>query len=400
MSEKKKNVALYSAIVVLISIFATLIVVEIGLRVGEKSGIAPRFFQFAGKARPPLDKRTGPGMFYTHPYSAYALKPNYERPPFEKINSFGLRGENVASPKPDDVYRIIAVGGSTTFGVYLPWNETYPYYLQETLRERFNTDRIEVINGGLTGSTSAESFHRLPTQILPLEPDMVIIYHAFNDLLPRVFNDYQEDYYHFRKVDPSNPPGLTRFYLYRFALAVLSPGFFHENYNLMSMVWKIDNLPDSDTARMQNFLDSDNNAFVSNMDNIITLLEAKGIDVVLASFAMSVDYWHWMDNMPPYVWEVGIADNNRAIYELAAKHELPLVPFADAPFPAGADTYQERMYSDSIHMSTGGNRFKAAIFADTIAPEIAKAFQVPTPPPSKYAAMMAEQQAAAQAVIQ
>ena len=91
------------------------------------------------------------------------------------------------------------MGGSTTYAVYLPWHQSYPYYLQTELRKRFATDRIEVINAGLIGSTSAESFHRLPTQVLGLDPDMVVIYHGYNDLLPRVFNDYQEDYYHFRK---------------------------------------------------------------------------------------------------------------------------------------------------------------------------------------------------------
>jgi lysophospholipase L1-like esterase len=381
---KEKNAAVNAIIVVVMSFIVVLSIAEVGLRLIEKTGIAAEFFAGMGNARPPLNKRTGPGLFYAHPYSGYALKPDYQREPFERINSQGFRGEGIALEKSDDVYRIVAMGGSTTYAVYLPWNETYPYYLQRELRKRFNTDRIEVVNAGLTGSTSAESFHRMATQVLPIEPDMIVIYHAFNDLLPRVFNDYQEDYYHFRKSDPNNPPGMTRFYLYRLALAVMSPGFFHENYNLMSKVWKIENLPNTDTERTQNFLDSTNDAFVFNMDNIITLAQGKGIDVVLASFAMRTDIWHWMDNMPPYVWEAGIAENNVAIRKLAEQYELRLVPFAEAPFVRGSKSYRAMMFSDSIHMSPAGNEFKAQVFADTIAPVVAEAMGVPVPAASEF----------------
>jgi lysophospholipase L1-like esterase len=387
MSGTKKNDGLKAFIVVVIALVAILATVEVGLRLVEKTGAYAWLYKSLGKARPPLDKSTGPGMYYAHHYTGYAMKPNYQRDPFERINNLGFRGEDIALDKPDDVYRIVAIGGSTTFAVYLPWTTSYPYYLQKELRERLGTDKIEVINGGLTGSTSGESFHRLATQVLPVDPDMVIIYHAYNDLLPRVFNDYQEDYYHFRKSNPNNPPGLTRFYLYRLALSVLSPGFFHENYNLMGRVWKIDNLPSTDTERTQNFLDSTNHAFVFNMDNMVTLLKAKEIDVVLASFAINNDIWHWMDYMPPYLWEIGIAENNVAIRELAGRQQVPLVPFAEAPFKEGHEFYETKMYADSIHMSPKGNEFKANIFADTIAPIVAEALGLPVPALSQFSAV-------------
>jgi lysophospholipase L1-like esterase len=384
MSGTKSNDGLKAFIVVVIALIAVLASVEVGLRLIEKTGAFPKFYQGLGKARPPLDRRTGTGMFYAHHYSGYAMKPNYQRESFERINNVGFRGEDIAPKKPEGVYRIVALGGSTTFAVYLPWTESYPYHLQQELRERFGTDKIEVINGGLTGSTSGESFHRLATQVLPVDPDMIIIYHAYNDLLPRVFNDYQDDYYHFRKSEPNSPPGMTRFYLYRLALSVLSPGFFHENYNLMGQVWKIENLPSTDTERTQNFLDSTNHAFVFNMDNMVTLLKAKGVEVVLASFAIKNDMWHWMDYLPPYLWEIGIAENNDGIREIAERQNVPLVPFAEAPFSEGAKAYSIQMFSDSIHMSPEGNQFKAEIFADTIAPTVAKAMGLPVPAPSQF----------------
>lgn len=385
MENKRQGTLLKATIVVCISLLGVLSIAELGLRLVARSGAFPEFFLASGNTRPPLDKRTGPGMYYAHPYTAYALKPNYKVPGREQINSLGFRGEEISLEKPEGVYRIVAVGGSTTFAVYLPWNQSYPYYLQKELRERLGTDKIEVINAGLTGATTAESFHRMATQVLPLNPDMVVMYEAFNDLLPRVFNDYQEDYYHFRKSDPNNPPGLTRFYLYRLALLALSPGAFHENNNLSKYVWKTENLPDTDTERTRNFLRSSSNAYRFNMENIVSLLKARGVSVVLASFAINPDIWHWQDALPAYVWEAGIAQNNSVVEELSAEYQLPLIPFAEAPFVAASQDYKARMYTDSIHMGNEGDQFQAIVFADTIAPIVAAELGLPIPPPSKYA---------------
>ncbi|MEE4186190.1 MAG: GDSL-type esterase/lipase family protein [Gammaproteobacteria bacterium] len=376
---------LRALLVVCGSLLLTVGVIELSLRALDATGQFARALAVFGQPRPPLDSKSGNGMYYAHHYSAYALKPGYEREGFERINALGFRGADVNPIKPADTYRIVAVGGSTTFGVYLPWRYSYPQQLQDVLRERFGTDRIEVVNAGLTGSTAAETYHRLPTQILPVEPDMVIVYHAFNDLLPRVFNNYEDDYYHFRRSDPNNPPGMTRFYLYRLALRALSPGYFHENYDLSNQVWKTANLPRTDTERAQNFLNSDNHAFRLNLDSVVALLRARNIEVVLASFAMAPDIWHWQEIIPPYMWELGIAANNSVIRELAAQHGVPLVPFAEAPFEQAGRDYGEPMFDDSIHMGIKGNRFKAEIFADTVAPLIAARLGVPVPPPSVYA---------------
>jgi hypothetical protein len=93
-----------------------------------------------------------------------------------------------------------------------------------------------------------------------------------------------------------------------------------------------------------------------------------------------------MDYMPPYLWEIGIAENNVAIRDIAERQGVPLVPFAEADFRKGHDAYGARMYADSIHMSPEGNQFKANIFADSIAPIIAEKLGVPVPPVSEFSA--------------
>ena len=48
------------------------------------------------------------------------------------------------------------------------------------------------------------------------------------------------------------------------------------------------------------------------------------------------------------------------------------------------------MYDDSIHMSKEGNVLKAKVFADTIAPIIARDMNLPVPPQSEYSVATAE----------
>ncbi|MEC9376042.1 MAG: SGNH/GDSL hydrolase family protein [Pseudomonadota bacterium] len=362
MPEQQPSMSRKGAIVAVFSVVFMLFFAEVSLRLINSLGLYEGLFSVLGKAKPPLDTMKPPGMFYAHPYSAYAIKPGYKRGDFERINPDGFRGNDLTNDSSDELYRIVAIGGSTTFGVYVPWDQSYPYHLELELRNRINSKNIEVVNAGMTGSTSAESLHRLFTQILSLKPDMVIIYHAYNDLFPRVFNNFQKDYYHWRKSDPNNPPGMTRFYLWRLLIRAINPSAFHENYDLQNYVLKLENLPESDTDRLKNFDQSSSDAFAFNMENIILTLKANNIQPVLSTFAIHPDIWHWNDTFPAYVWEEGIRQNNEVIQLLGVKHSLPVVPFEEAMRGIKFRKY----YSDSIHMTPEGNVRKAKLFADVV----------------------------------
>jgi lysophospholipase L1-like esterase len=97
------------------------------------------------------------------------------------INSHGFRGPEITEPK-DNVYRIVALGESTTFGLTLtaehrPW----PELLQQMIRDRIKPERpVEVINAGFPSFDLKQNLYRLPGQILPLKPDMIISYHGYN----------------------------------------------------------------------------------------------------------------------------------------------------------------------------------------------------------------------------
>lgn len=104
------------------------------------------------------------------------------------VNSRGFRGREFEVPKPAGVYRIFALGGSTTFGYYPSttgdeW--TYPALLEVQLnavRAPDETSRYEVVNAGAPGYSVRSSIQNFAARILFYEPDMVIVYHNINDL--------------------------------------------------------------------------------------------------------------------------------------------------------------------------------------------------------------------------
>lgn len=97
------------------------------------------------------------------------------------MNSLGFRGKEIPEEK-GDAYRIVALGESTTFGITMATNDLpWPEILEQMIREKLKPQRpVQVINAGLPAYSLQNNLNRLPTQILPLKPDMILSYHGFN----------------------------------------------------------------------------------------------------------------------------------------------------------------------------------------------------------------------------
>jgi lysophospholipase L1-like esterase len=114
----------------------------------------------------------------------FRLRPNSRGHFFDNpisINSRGFRGAEFPLDK-GPAYRIVALGESTTFGLNLGREDkTWPELLEQMIRQRLPARRpVEVINAGVPYYSLRENLARLPRDILPLQPDMIISYHGFN----------------------------------------------------------------------------------------------------------------------------------------------------------------------------------------------------------------------------
>jgi hypothetical protein len=130
--------------------------------------------------------RKGVERRYTpHRYLGYFPTPNY-RLGDNWHNSLGFRGDEIPRPKPAGEFRIVCIGGSTTYtGRVEPVELTFPVLLGKQLHER-GYPQVRVVNAGAEGWGSWESLVNLETRVLDLEPDLIVDYDGINDLHARL----------------------------------------------------------------------------------------------------------------------------------------------------------------------------------------------------------------------
>ena len=129
-----------------------------------------------------------------HSYLAYSPKPNHETGYGSKHrktthNSAGYRGELVDIPKPEGVYRVLCLGGSSTHGTTPNTDaDTWPARLQVHLNEQAQGKRVEVLNFGVFGYSTFESLINLALRGIDYQPDLVLVYHTINDVRCALYN--------------------------------------------------------------------------------------------------------------------------------------------------------------------------------------------------------------------
>lgn len=97
------------------------------------------------------------------------------------VNALGFRGPEIG-PKDPARPRVYCAGGSTTFGLYASSNDaTWPARLQVLLEQAGQP--VETINAGAPGWTSRTSMTNLERRGFALEPDVIVVYHNWNDLI-------------------------------------------------------------------------------------------------------------------------------------------------------------------------------------------------------------------------
>ena len=114
-------------------------------------------------------------------YTTMGLEPNQHSQTIN-INSDGFRGPEISKEKQDNTYRIIVVGGSTTFGSGVKDDETHPAHLQKIFDSKELDFKVEVINGGVPGAWSENEIRFIKEKMIDYEPDLFIVYDGVNDI--------------------------------------------------------------------------------------------------------------------------------------------------------------------------------------------------------------------------
>ncbi|OHB70542.1 MAG: hypothetical protein A2V70_18640 [Planctomycetes bacterium RBG_13_63_9] len=96
------------------------------------------------------------------------------------INSRGYLGPEITVPKPAGTTRIVFLGGSQVFGVYWAGGEDWP----TTVGEILNRDglSVDIVNAGVPNHQTPDCLGKLVTDLWLLEPDVVVVCNAWNDI--------------------------------------------------------------------------------------------------------------------------------------------------------------------------------------------------------------------------
>lgn len=93
------------------------------------------------------------------------------------LNVWGYRGPTVGRKAPGE-QRVAVLGGSTAFGYGPAWDESFPYLLEQRLRER---GKFSVVNLAYNNE-AAYSFRFTMDDYTFLDYDIVVLYEGYNDL--------------------------------------------------------------------------------------------------------------------------------------------------------------------------------------------------------------------------
>lgn len=233
-------------------------------------------------------------IYQFHPFTGFTFRPGrilYGGHPRQagrselRINKQGFLSESERFPidKAADEIRIAMIGASTTANVNLNPAENWPGALGELVQAARPESRITIINAAVPGYDTAQSIANLALRVMPFSPDIVIIYHGYNDLkVIRPGVELLPDYTHVH----ARPYGLHERQPWYLRIANKSMGFVRArnsyreylqqkaNVDLIAGTNRFDEVPA--TAARQ---------FQHNIRMLIGSARAGGATVILSSFA-------------------------------------------------------------------------------------------------------------------
>lgn len=315
------------------------------------------------------------GRFTGSAEYGYTLAPDF-REPKESFthNHLGFRGREITVEKPPDVFRIVLMGASTIYGIYVGDEETSASQLERRFNELQGSKKVEVINAGVPGWVSLETLRSLTGRVLSLHPDVIVVADGRNEVFPQLFNNYRDDYSHFRRAGydfRNSNYQYKRLFRVSYLLMVLMTrgsghlGFSNREENPSYAVIDYTNAPTDDDILRNAAQPARLNAFRQNLEQVIRLCRENNVQPVLSTIPFFRE---------SYVSNVIQADtrtipviakqadtNNELIRSISLEFKAPLVD------PASSLT-REDLLVDDCHFNKKGEQAYADLMFKAIAP--------------------------------
>jgi lysophospholipase L1-like esterase len=194
-----------------------------------------------------------------------------------RINNLGFRGPDFAAAKPSGTFRIVCMGGSSTFGYTDADADTYPARLQGLFDAAPTRRRVEVINGGIPHFNTNHLVAMLESEALSWSPDALTLYCAYNDAIyPLAENRWQSAT---RKLDEYSAAFAC---LRKLVNAGFGDVLFHQ--------WSA-YLPQMDAAAVARQIELHRAMTRSNLERIAALAASAGARIVVVRQPMTLWFW-------------------------------------------------------------------------------------------------------------
>jgi hypothetical protein len=117
----------------------------------------------------------------------YGLNPDHP-----EISAQGLRDDEVVTPKPPHLWRVLLLGDSIAYGMLVPREQAFPDRIERELNDRMPP--VEVVNAGVSGYTPYNQLQYYLAHGRAFEPDLVVVAFCMNDVAnPRLHWGYTGD---------------------------------------------------------------------------------------------------------------------------------------------------------------------------------------------------------------
>lgn len=383
-----KRLVLFNIVAVIVLFLA----VEFATR--TISWVSGKGFTLALHELDPFDQRINE-IYTWHPSTGFIFNPNVKftgSHPNQKSNAaisvdkhgFLSEDNTLEFVKEMNEIRIATIGGSTTANINLSFNENWPGTIGHLIQKMFPEKKIRIINAGTPGFDTTQSIANLALRVMPFRPDIVIIYHAYNDLKiirPGIFKpDYSHVHtkpYGFHKKP--NP----------FIMALHKSMFYVRMRNQVRKFKDSKRTGEStgDEKRLNYIPKEAVTAFENNIKILISIAKSGGASVILSSFATLYDpnqEWPSKDkalaNMSsfqrkclgglykftpgltvPAIFD-GLKRYNKVLHNIAVQEQVGWVDNANLV------PHNNQSFIDRVHFSKAG----AKIIAENFVPVIKK----------------------------
>jgi lysophospholipase L1-like esterase len=298
-----------------------------------------------------------PGLsinYLEHQYLDYCLNPQIAYCGVKQFNDrYRIRRGEEIRPREQVKWRVIVLGGSTTFGEGIPKEQdTWPYQLELRVRKESGDD-CEVINCGVGGYTIVENIIHYMVLLRDLEPDMVILYTGINDVHARLFGNIVTDYSNYRVPwrseagpFPKAREYLKESYAYRF--------YFLKAVVLKTMdegiAGKVSKKGPKPSEWAEALKRNSSDVYRNHLEDFITLLQSRKARIVV------LPQYFVAKNDSDKIFMKGVEEHNAVNEQLAAAHKAPYGGLLLARF-----AFNNMQTFDNCHFNESGSKRMAEL---------------------------------------